>query len=330
MNGFTYNNRTKTRIRNISVAICVSALLAMPVPASAGVFDAVKSRVDSIYSQVRSIRAQMGALISGMNETRDALRGEGARLMLNSVRSMLVFLQESQEQYRNFSGPNDCDAGSPCSEYRESLHGLNNDIIVLPSELPFVEDAPSLGSRLTNATQVIDIVPTFVLYASEQMIGDAVADVRELTGTLRSVAAQLPEIPTLERLDTMSDAAFDEVCEVIDDNRAPRRYRWVHARQHHRGRHRSRGRRGKCEEPGQGELPAVRLRAQDVEAQLGLQGCTGHERVRIALESRQFDQPLHASGSCGATMAPQPFYAIVTAEGRWTRSIASARPQRTR
>jgi hypothetical protein len=218
MNGFTYNNRTKTRIRNISVAICVSALLAMPVPASAGVFDAVKSRVDSIYSQVRSIRAQMGALISGMNETRDALRGEGARLMLNSVRSMLVFLQESQEQYRNFSGPNDCDAGSPCSEYRESLHGLINDIIVLPSELPFVEDAPSLGSRLTNATQVIDIVPTFVLYASEQMIGDAVADVRELTGTLRSVAAQLPEIPTLERLDTMSDAAFDEVCEVIDDN----------------------------------------------------------------------------------------------------------------
>ncbi len=76
-------------------------------------------------------------MIAAMNETKDALRSGGARQMSNSVRSTLEFLQESREQYEDFAGTNDCDVDSPCGYYREKLHGLIDDVIALPRELPF-------------------------------------------------------------------------------------------------------------------------------------------------------------------------------------------------
>ncbi len=218
MKTLTNNRHNKTVIGSISAAALVCASLAMPIPASAGVIDTIKSRVDSIYSQIRSTRGKVYELVNSMNETKDSLKSGGAKQMLNAVRSTLEFLEESREQYEEFSGLNDCGADSPCDAYRDSLHNLIENASALPEDLPFLEKSASLVSRLGKASELIDKIPTFVLFASEQVIGDTIGNVEEMLGTLRSVAAEMPEIPTLNQLNTMDNKAFSAVCRTVSDN----------------------------------------------------------------------------------------------------------------
>lgn len=205
---FSTNSRNRKLIRTVTAVVLVSGSLAMPMPASARMLDA-------IHDKVNSIRAQVGQIVDGMRETRGAFRSGGAREMLNSVRATLLFLKESREQFQYFRGSNDCDVGSPCDAYREKLHDLIDDITELPQELPFVDNSSSRKNPLENAHTLIDRIPTFVLYASANTIGDAIDNVLERTGTLRSVVAELPELPTLYELNTMNDLA---ICETVPKN----------------------------------------------------------------------------------------------------------------
>lgn len=222
---FRNTNNTIRFIRNTGAVAFISASLIMPTTASAGVLDTINSRVssiysrvNSIYSQVRSTQGQIYEIVESMNQTKNSLSSEGAKQMLDVVRSTLAFLEQSRDQYQRFSGPDDCGIGSPCNDYRDSLHGLIENVSSLPADLPFRGDFTSIADRLEKASQLMDRIPTFVLFASEQVAGDTIEKASDLLSELRSIVAEIPEIPTLEKLNTMADAEFHEVCSSVLDN----------------------------------------------------------------------------------------------------------------
>lgn len=97
-----HGKNTIARIRRTAICAATAMAIAVPGMASAGVINNVKSRVDAIYSQVRTIRAQSNQMFAGMYKTKDSLRDGAIDALVDSVRPLVELVRDRQQEFQAF------------------------------------------------------------------------------------------------------------------------------------------------------------------------------------------------------------------------------------
>ncbi len=157
----------------VLLALC---LLGVTLPAHAAVWD--ETTIGGIIDDVRAVKDKVltGDIPETAEDLRrqlDDLRDNGA-LIKDVAPKILRLLQERRQPMRDFAGPTfDCDAGTPCADFRVRLRAFGTDFASLADRLPMLAKAGvGDGSRFVA---IVDRTPPFLLFFVHEAL-DAVPD----------------------------------------------------------------------------------------------------------------------------------------------------------
>jgi hypothetical protein len=146
------------------------------VPVQAAVWD--ETTIGDIIDDVKTIKGKVltGDIAESAADFRrqlDDLNAHGT-FVKEVLPEVLMLLQNRRQPILDFAGPTfDCDAGTPCAEFRQQLRDFGTDFAGLSSKLPMLQKAGiGDGSRLGKA---IDVTPPFLLFFLHEALNE-VAD----------------------------------------------------------------------------------------------------------------------------------------------------------
>jgi len=149
------------------LAIC---LLCLSMPANAAVWD--DTTISGIIDDVQTVKGRIvnGDLPESMADFKrqlDDLSANGT-VVKDVAPKILRLLQERSQTIRDFAGPTfDCDAGTPCADFRQRLRTFGTDFANLADRLPMLQKAGVDGSRFGK---IVDLTPPFLLFFLDEAL----------------------------------------------------------------------------------------------------------------------------------------------------------------
>lgn len=171
--------------------LLVLCLLVLPSPAYAAVWD--ETTIGDIIDDVKAVKDKVltGDIPETAEDLRrqlDELRANGA-LVKDVAPRILGLLQERRQPIRDFAGASfDCDAGTPCADFRARLHTFGTDFAGLAGRLPMLAKAGvGDGSRFVT---IVDRTPPFLLFFVHEAL-EAVPEWEFLPRDLREIVDEV-------------------------------------------------------------------------------------------------------------------------------------------
>jgi len=191
-------------VRTMTASALIAGFVLMPGNSSAGLMDKVTELKNKVQVKVENVK-----------EVSD-LDGENLEEFLETVKSMVRFVKQSQADYKTFVGSDKCGASSPCGAFRADFRNLIESVMSLPQELHFIEHVPPAARKLGNVVKLLDVMPPPILYATEKVLGNAFEELQYRLELVRYAAGQLPRFPTMAQL---SDASASSSVRVTSNDK---------------------------------------------------------------------------------------------------------------
>jgi hypothetical protein len=191
-------------VRTLTASALIASFVLMPATSSAGLMDKVTELKNKVQAKVENVKGKI-----------DDLDGENLEEFLETVKSMVRFVKQSQADYKTFVGDK-CGASSPCGMFRTEFRKTIESFMSLPHQLHFIEHVPPAARKLGNVVKLIDIMPPPILYASEKVLGNAFEELQYRLELVRYAAAQVPRFPTMAEL---SDASVSSSVRVTANDK---------------------------------------------------------------------------------------------------------------
>ena len=180
-------------VRTLTASALFASFVLMPGTSSAGFMDKVTELKNKVQVKVENVKEKI-----------DDLDGENLEEFLETVKSMVRFVKQSQADYKTFVGSDKCGASSPCGAFRADFRKLIESVMSLPQELHFIEHVPTAARKLGNVVKLLDVMPPPILYATEKVLGNAFEELQYRLELVRYAAGQVPRFPTMAELSNAS------------------------------------------------------------------------------------------------------------------------------
>lgn len=191
-----------SRIRRTSICVATALAISIPGVAAAGPFDKVKGAKTNV--------ARVVSIVGQKRPAADALRN-GARDLPNpaeifatlkelelkeQLQGAIQIMRQMNADYADFSP----------DRFRQDVKAVFDDYLSIVEEVPFLNRRAGLVDNIRRASNVIDYVPSRVLYVMWRALGDQIDELGTAAENIRQALDALP--PFVEASDMWSYATM--------------------------------------------------------------------------------------------------------------------------
>ncbi|MGD8926568.1 MAG: hypothetical protein PVG20_06945 [Thioalkalispiraceae bacterium] len=161
----------------------------------------IKDRVEDISNKLNEIYSQVEANRPIMNKVKNGK-------MMQSLKEVVEFMQDSQEEYQYF-------ANGQVDDFRRDIQDMLYDFGYIVEAFPAIENGDKIMDKLDKVSNLIDKIPSQFLFIVHKAVGEKLADVREKVGNISKDLASLPRLPKPRILLQDPHAYEVEMCKLV-------------------------------------------------------------------------------------------------------------------
>ena len=211
------------KMSTTGICLIMAISIALPTSANAGWFSSkqpvkrviakAKATPGNITAKVTDISKKINEMARQMSESRPLMQKVKSSKMLNTLKEVVEFIGEQQEEYQDF-------ASNEVHVFRQNfgdmLHGFGGVI----NDFPAIENADRLNKKLDKAANLINRIPSQFLFIMHKAVGEKLVEVNEKISDLRGDLVKLPQLPAPRVLMQSPRDYETEICKLVDSRGA--------------------------------------------------------------------------------------------------------------
>lgn len=224
MKNFTKN------LRSTSICLITAAAIALPSVGHAGWFSeakpekkitrTVKASPGNVQAKIQDISGKLNEIYGQVNESRPLIDAMKNGKMMNNLKDIIVFLNQSQDDYQQFA--------------HSGIHNLSQDMTGLLYGFGDMGRLMKLGNgledRLTKANDLLGKLPPQLMYVLDKAIGSTIAELSEDISALTEKLEIVASLPSNREMLTDPETYRGELCPLTNDRTVKVTYSIIMAR----------------------------------------------------------------------------------------------------
>lgn len=214
----TQQHNIRIPFRNTALGIIIAASVVATLPAHAGWFSNVGSKVQNtaakvaatpgnVEAKVKDISAKLNEIFAEIQENHPLRENLRNGHMMTTLKETLTYISDMQADYEQF-------ANSGVNFIRADMKGMLTNFGQISQT--FGRNA-AIAERLDKVGAVMDKIPTVFLYAMQQAVGAQLEDMQERIAQLQQQLAHLPMLPPINQVRAAPMSHTAEICPLVND-----------------------------------------------------------------------------------------------------------------
>ena len=215
----TQQHNIRAPFRNTALGIIFAASVVATMPAQAGWFSNVGSKVHTaaakvastpgnIEAKVADISAKLNEMFQNIEENRPLAEHLKNGPLMKMVKETLSLMADMGSDYQQFSSSGEAES------FRQDIKDIIADMSAISQQ--FGRDEVK-RQRLAKIENLMDKIPSTFLFVMYEAAGDRVQTMKDKIAQLQARMSQLPSLPTISELSQAPENFTNEICPLVND-----------------------------------------------------------------------------------------------------------------
>ncbi|MGD8783901.1 MAG: hypothetical protein PVG75_05665 [Thioalkalispiraceae bacterium] len=169
----------------------------------------VKATPGNVQQKVQDMSQKLNEIHQQIAENRPLMEKMKNGKMMDSLKEVVEFIIESQQEYQAF-------ANRGVNGFRQDFSDMLYGFGYIINEAPALENADRLNDRLDTAMDLMDKIPSQFLFIMHKAVGNKLHSISDNVNSIRNDLGQLPRLPKPSELNRDPYAFEVELCSLVN------------------------------------------------------------------------------------------------------------------